>query len=728
MREQFLTATQHFDVINASDFRFPGGTSHSIASEVRVQSELGFRTALAQCNSPVHRRAHQWSAPILELLRAGQAQVLPQAKAATADLLVVRHPSVIAENFFPYDVHVSSIAVVANHVPADADGAVNYDVRQADRVMTERFGVRPRWYPIGPVVREGLEHFEEIDLSPTDWTNIVLPRLARVNRGVPSERPTIGRHSRGQAAKWPESARVIRSAYPLDREFDVRILGGAQPAVDVLGKLPTNWTVHPFDGIPVSAFLDGIDFWVYYHHSNTREAYGRAICEAMQAGCVVILPSYLEGTYGSAAVYAEPGEVQSVVRELSADPVRYIEQSDRGMRFVRGLGPEMHRERLTSLGVRSSGGATSQTEGPASTSARKRSEPRVLFVTSNGAGMGHLTRLLAIARRGVGEFRPYFASLSSAVPVVKNYGYPFEYIASSGAMQVGWKGWNNYFIDRLELTLDRVRPNAVVFDGTVPYGGLVDVLERYACARIWVRRGMWKQTASAKSLERGRSFDLVIEPGDYADAYDAGPTKGASDAVRTAPITLLGDDEILTADQSLLHLSGNGGGAPRALITLGAGNINSIGDAQAAAIEEFQAAGWQCFVTKPPIASAAGSRTSAGLSVVNHYPLAEYARGFDAAVSATGYNSFHEWMSLGLPTVWIPNEHTSVDDQLARARFAHELGAGVLARDGDDSSIRESVRKIVDPGARHEMKQSMRVLGRPTGAREAADLIAQLLS
>lgn len=729
MTQTGLAKPRHFDVVNASDFRFPGGTSHSIAAEVEVQANSDYSTALAQCNSPVHKRGHQWSAPILELMRNARAEVLSHGEAATADLLVVRHPSVISENFFPYDLKVKSVAIIANHVPVDGDGSINYDVRKANQVATERFGVRPIWYPIGPVVREGLEQFSEIDLSPSDWTNIVPPRATVANRKPPGERPTIGRHSRGQAAKWPESARAIRAAYPLDREFDVRILGGAEPANDVLGKKPANWTVHPFDGVPVQDFLAQIDFWVYYHHSSTREAYGRAICEAMQAGCVVILPPYLEKTYGPAAIYAQPAEVQGIVRELSANPERYTAQSSLGVQFVARLGPEMHKERLAALGVRQSLGGTPQVSDGQLTDIRHRRAPRVLFMTSNGAGMGHLTRLLSIARRNEGRFRPYFVSLSSAVPVVDNYGYPFEYIASSGSMEVGWKGWNSYLVERVELTLERIRPDAIVFDGTVPYGGLIELMNRYPCARVWVRRGMWKSSASAKSLERAKAFDLVIEPGDYARAYDTGPTSQARGAMRIGPVTLLDEHEVLGVEEGRQRVSlVSGQAAPRALITLGAGNINAIGDAQTIAIEEFRAAGWQCYVTKPAIANANGRTLDSGLQTVNHYPLAEYARGFDAAISAAGYNSFHEWMSLGLPAVWIPNEHTSVDDQLARARFAQDYGAGLLARDGDEESIREAVRTITSVTTRGLMKQRMDLLERPSGAREAADLIANLLS
>ena len=42
----------------------------------------------------------------------------------------------------------------------------------------------------------------------------------------------------------------------------------------------------------------------------------------------------------------------------------------------------------------------------------------VLLLSSNGAGMGHLTRLLAYARRMPADVHRHVVSLSQAVPVV----------------------------------------------------------------------------------------------------------------------------------------------------------------------------------------------------------------------------------------------------------------------------------------------------------------------
>ena len=55
---------------------------------------------------------------------------------------------------------------------------------------------------------------------------------------------------------------------------------------------------------------------------------------------------------------------------------------------------------------------------------------RILFVTSNGTGLGHLTRSMAIARRLDPGLDPAFVTFSAAAPVVRQLGYPVEYLAS----------------------------------------------------------------------------------------------------------------------------------------------------------------------------------------------------------------------------------------------------------------------------------------------------------
>ena len=62
------------------------------------------------------------------------------------------------------------------------------------------------------------------------------------------------------------------------------------------------------------------------------------------------------------------------------------------------------------------------------------------------------------------------------------------------------------------------------------------------------------------------------------------------------------------------------------------------------------------------------------------FPIASFLPAFDLAVSACGYNSFHEILSLGLPAVLMPNENPMMDAQEVRALWADRRGHAVCVR------------------------------------------------
>ncbi len=60
------------------------------------------------------------------------------------------------------------------------------------------------------------------------------------------------------------------------------------------------------------------------------------------------------------------------------------------------------------------------------------------------------------------------------------------------------------------------------------------------------------------------------------------------------------------------------------------------------------------------------------------FPLSAYFNAFDFSIAAAGYNAYHEVISFGLPTVFLPNRAPSMDDQATRAEFAQDHGAGFV--------------------------------------------------
>ena len=201
---------------------------------------------------------------------------------------------------------------------------------------------------------------------------------------------------------------------------------------------------------------------------------------------------------------------------------------------------------------------------------------KVALVTSNGAGMGHLTRLLGIARKISPSVEVRFISLSQAVPVVETQGFSYEYIASRGDMGCTPSEWNRYAAERFSHAFADFDPDVIVFDGTWPYAGFMKALRGTRAKKVWSRRGMWKNTVADTSITTSApAFDAIIEPGEYAASFDEGVTSGYDDAVRVAPITVLDASECLSRANARAEL-GIGELERTVLITLGAGNINAI--------------------------------------------------------------------------------------------------------------------------------------------------------
>ena len=93
----------------------------------------------------------------------------------------------------------------------------------------------------------------------------------------------------------------------------------------------------------------------------------------------------------------------------------------------------------------------------------------------------------------------------------------------------------------------------------------------------------------------------------------------------------------------------------------------------------------------------------AGAKVVKLYPVSRYLRAFDLTVSAAGYNSFHEQIGFGIPTVFLPNAATRLDDQVGRARFAAATGVALAVEDPSTGELEE----VLDQAARPEVRAGL---------------------
>jgi UDP:flavonoid glycosyltransferase YjiC (YdhE family) len=700
-----------------SDLRFPGGTSHSLAEEIAAQAQVGWSTGLVHMNGPLISWVRPVNPRIRAQIRSSGARLFVGDRPIQTKLVVVRHPAVLQAAFDQLPpIETEHLVLVANAPPIDIDGYRHYRPSAVDRIARERFGVAPIWAPIGPLVREAVAAELPVGLREQDWVNVIDVDAWRVERPTwRSSVPVIGRHSRPSPQKWPIDPKEIEAAYPMDGSAIVKILGGADPVRDVLGYVPNSWQVSPFDAIDPREFLAELDFFVYYHHPAWIEAFGRNILEAIASGLPAILPPHFRALFGDAAIYAEPAEIPALLSQLYRDRAAYQEIVRLAESSVRTrFGYEAHQRRLSEL----IGPPETLLENKPVTSPPKPASsqrPRLLLISSNGAGMGHLTRLMAYARRAEPDLAPHFLSLSQAVPVVAQYGYPFEYLPSAGATGLAPRRWHDFFAERVTDVIARIRPAVVVFDGTWPYDGILRVREAHPEPHwVWSRRGMWRRAKSAEQLDKAAWFDMVLAPGELAEAYDRGVTAYA-DGVRIGPVTLLDAEELDDRDTARRAL-----GLPLdqrlALVTLGAGNINDTSHETADVVAALQRLGVEICVTQSEIAQS--NRTGANVHVVREFPLSRRYHAFDLAVSAAGYNSFHELLRFGIPTLFIPNQDTALDDQQGRAQFAADQGLAHMLDGVSVSAATLLLRDLLERG--QDMVANVPLVDRGNGAAVAA--------
>jgi UDP:flavonoid glycosyltransferase YjiC (YdhE family) len=351
----------------------------------------------------------------------------------------------------------------------------------------------------------------------------------------------------------------------------------------------------------------------------------------------------------------------------------------------------------------------------------------VLFVSSNGAGMGHLTRLMALARRASEHVRPIFLTLSTALPVVRHAGYLVEYVPQRDVAGMSYGDWHTLLRERMSEIISTHGVEAVVFDGTHVYEGLLDARRDHPDLPFtWSRRALWKPESPEWNLEASDAFDLVIEPGDLAEEFDRGPTVPLRhQAHRVGPVLLLDEDELLPRPEARTELGLDVDGTA-ALVQLGAGNINDISTTVGLVVQRLRGVdGLQICLAQASIADDAV--TEAGVKRVSVHPLARYLRAFDIAVAAAGYNTFHELLTYAVPTILVPNLETATDDQHARARFAERAGAALALPEPNPRSFADQLQRILDPDVREQMRERARAVAQPNGARAAMSLIEERL-
>lgn len=686
------------DLLIVGDFRRREEASEQLVAQIANHAAAGQRVGLLQVSNGAPGGAIH---PGIEAsLRQGKAVICAPGghHQASAVQLVVPRLTVPALDRMRPAIEAEHWHVVEGHATLP-----DYDPARLHARLERLFGTRPIWHATTQAVR--VELAARVPSDPDPWRVPAAPGAGPRQRS--RRRPVIG-----IVAYEPSDAqRALEALAPIlvDGERDCRVLlAGDRRTLSLPAGLPAQ--VLAIDGTDMARFVDGLDLLVVPPDCVPERLPHRAVAESLARGLPVLASPGQALTLRPGPIHLPPAEWPELVRRLrrsKAPPAatRPPEADDLADRL--GLPRRTGKRRPLS--------AVSN---------------RLLFVTANGVGLGHITRLAAIARRLPRRFEPVFATMSQAAGVLEQLGFATE-LLTTYAGKPG-RPWNAATRDRMNAILDYHQPAALILDASNPYQG---IMEAAACRNglklVWVRRGMWRASQdNSEFLTRAPYFDLVIEPDDIAGQADVFREQPGFEARRVPPIGLLDEAEILDrkAAREALGLPETADGGC-VLVQLGSGttrDLNSLLGRVIDVLQRFQ--GLEIVLAQWLNAPTEYQGRWPGVRLLSGYPIPRYYRAFDFTISAAGYNSFNDLLRFGLPTIFIANDAECMDDQGARARHAEAAGAAFEIDENDLGPLHDCIQAILQPAVRDYLVERARSLALPNGAAAAARAIARLLS
>ncbi|WMT91981.1 glycosyltransferase [Pelagibacterium sp. H642] len=655
------------DVLIAGDMTTQDDMAFRVAEEIRHFAREGYRVGLMQAASPVP--GSKIAPEIQTCVRRGLAAVIDPAARPETTLLIIHRPSTIdwSEQALA-GIRAKSVTLVV-HCKRDY-----HTTRVRQRLRGSKTIV---WAPTNPWLRKIAPN--KLAMRSSDW----LP---------PRSDATAGRRSPGRvgapAIGWVMTEGMSTAAMPSLEPLDVHLLAlGA--AVPQPAPMPV------LDAGQVSLDrLANLDALAYFPDETTIAFPETVLRFALSCGMPVLLPERLKSHFGTGPKYC-------TAETAAAELARILDETRHS-----GRGAQRNVHALAS-------------------DAPTGSRP-IMFLASNGVGVGHLTRLLAIARCVKPDVPVVFVSQAQAIDAVERFGYRAEYLPSAHYIGGDFSAWDRWFGFELERLIESYDPALVVYDGNNPSHGLVRaVAGRRDCRLAWVRRGLWGDTVS-RFFDNARWFDLIIEPGELDGQPDEGITaRRRAEAVTVPPIRLLDGEDLLAREEAAAAL-GLDPKKPAVLVQLGAGYNRDI----VSLMDELVGVLRQVPHLQICIAEWLNGAQSLNywpeVKYLRGYPLSQYFRAFDFSIAAAGYNTFHEVIGLGLPTVFIPNRHPTMDDQGGRAEHAQALQAAFELPDNDLEDLPQLVALLADAKARAFLADKCQRIAQPNGAADAARMLEEL--
>lgn len=362
---------------------------------------------------------------------------------------------------------------------------------------------------------------------------------------------------------------------------------------------------------------------------------------------------------------------------------------------------------------------------------------RVVCYAVNGSGVGHLTRLHAIARwmrryasaLGV-RAEIWFLTSCEADGILFGDGFPSFKLPSKTV--VGNAGYDKLAYLALAKqwvwhSLGLLRPDLLVVD-TFPRGAFGELLG----ALDLVRRKAFVYRPTKASFSSRADFqamlplyDAIVVPDTREDAVVQVPDAAKNKLHFVGPVVSRDAFELEDREHARAAL---GIQKDRLAVLVSAGGGGDPG------VADHLARVHQALHDDPSIHLVFGAGPlhrgapirGPRVTWIEGPGLGKHMRAFDLAISAAGYNTFHELMLAGVPTLFVPQEKIA-DEQDRRAERAIDAGAGERIDLREPMAIRAAVDDLRDPAVRAQASAAARALVPESHARDAAAEMLRLV-
>ncbi|MEL6519900.1 MAG: glycosyltransferase [Pseudomonadota bacterium] len=362
-----------------------------------------------------------------------------------------------------------------------------------------------------------------------------------------------------------------------------------------------------------------------------------------------------------------------------------------------------------------------------STEQRRDNAGQLVFMPTNGVGLGHAKRCSLVARELEEPKRAVFAAFPSCLQMINNSGFDAMPLVSKSEHRTTHA---NDLVNHTRLNTLCDGASGLVFDGGYVFDSIVRSAVDNNLPAVWIRRGLW-QAAQNNSVaeDRQKIFRRIVVPAEAFDELNhAAPH--AENAVEVGPILQhldLGPDAANNLRKAVFAEVGQT--RQRLVVTMLGGGVAADRRAQINTICAHLGGRpdvlnllviWPTAITDP------AWFTHENTAVVQTYHASTLIAAADLLVSAAGYNSFHEALYGAVPTIFIPQMASYMDDQRARARSASERELSILVEPWETLKLGKAIDECLE-GRTNDLRQKLRSTNLPpTGNGAAARAIEEV--